>query len=36
MNATELLKGDHDAVKQLFAEFESSESAEAKIGRSGR
>jgi hemerythrin superfamily protein len=31
MNATELLKKDHDAVKQLFAEFESAESAEAKI-----
>lgn len=31
MNATELLKQDHDAVKQLFAEFESSESAEDKI-----
>lgn len=31
MNAMELLKQDHDAVKQLFAEFESSESAEDKI-----
>jgi iron-sulfur cluster repair protein YtfE (RIC family) len=31
MKATELLKHDHDAVKQLFAECESSESAEDKL-----
>jgi iron-sulfur cluster repair protein YtfE (RIC family) len=31
MKATELLKQDHDAVKQLFAEFDSSESGEDKL-----
>ncbi|MBV8358071.1 MAG: hemerythrin domain-containing protein [Deltaproteobacteria bacterium] len=31
MDATELLKKDHDAVKQLFAEFESAESEEDKL-----
>ena len=30
MNATELLKKDHDAVKQLFTEFESAASADEK------
>jgi iron-sulfur cluster repair protein YtfE (RIC family) len=31
MDATELLKKDHDAVKQLFAEFESAESEQDRL-----
>jgi iron-sulfur cluster repair protein YtfE (RIC family) len=31
MDATELLKKDHDAVRQLFAEFESAESEQDKL-----
>ena len=31
MDATELLKKDHEAVRQLFAEFESAESDESKL-----
>jgi iron-sulfur cluster repair protein YtfE (RIC family) len=31
MDATELLKNDHDAVRQLFAEFESAESEQDKL-----
>jgi hemerythrin superfamily protein len=31
MNATDLLKKDHDAVRQLFAEFESAESNDSKL-----
>src|SRR5690242_11214977 len=31
MDATELLEKDHDAVKQLFAEFESAESEQDRL-----
>ena len=31
MDATELLKKDHEAVRQLFAEFESAESDDSKL-----
>ena len=31
MDATEVLKKDHEAVRQLFAEFESAESDDSKL-----